>query len=186
MIDTKFKADLRSIEKFRRAYPEITSKVIQSKLEESAEYLEEAIRKRTPQFTDTLRTSILSHKVVFGEQIRVSTDLKYGLPVELGSKPHWPPQDALQMWVERKLGKSGSEARAVTFMIAWAIAGHPDIRRTSKKGKSYTISKKSGKSKGGTKGHYMFRDGYKAAKPAINRILAEIPDEIVRQVEAMG
>lgn len=57
--------------------------------------------------------------------------LSYAIPVELGTKPHFPPVDAIQNWVEVKLHLYGAEAEEAARSIAWKIAHY------------------------GTKGHFM-------------------------------
>ena len=52
----------------------------------------------------------------------VGSPLNYALPVELGSKPHFPPLAPLQDWVEKKLGVDKSESRQVAFLVARKIA----------------------------------------------------------------
>jgi len=52
----------------------------------------------------------------------VGSPLNYALPVELGTKPHFPPLAPLQDWVEKKLGVDKSESRQVAFLIARKIA----------------------------------------------------------------
>ena len=52
----------------------------------------------------------------------VGTSLPYALPVELGSKPHFPPVEPLEEWARIKLGVPASEARGVGFAIARKIA----------------------------------------------------------------
>ena len=53
----------------------------------------------------------------------VSTPLAYALPVEIGTKPHFPPLEPLIDWVKVKLNISGEkEARGVAFLIARKIS----------------------------------------------------------------
>jgi len=53
---------------------------------------------------------------------KVFSPLAYAVPVEAGSRPHFPPLDPIRLWVERKLGKSGAEARSVAFLVARKIS----------------------------------------------------------------
>lgn len=82
-------------------------------------------------------------KGLFGS---VATAQLYGLPVEEGTKPHFPPETALWDWVRLKLGISDKqEMISVAYLIALKISHH------------------------GTKGKHMFRDGYTAAEPKMKR-----------------
>lgn len=74
----------------------------------------------------------------------VSTSCPYALPVELGSKPHFPPVQPLEDWVRAKLGESDPDvARGIAFCIARKIAAH------------------------GTKGQHMFQRALDASKDQI-------------------
>jgi len=54
---------------------------------------------------------------------RVFDAVSYALPVELGSRPHFPPIGPIALWVRRKLGISDErEARSVAFLIARKIS----------------------------------------------------------------
>jgi hypothetical protein len=54
---------------------------------------------------------------------RVFDPVAYAAPVEEGSRPHFPPVGALEVWVRRVLGISDErEAHSVAFVIARAIS----------------------------------------------------------------
>lgn len=63
----------------------------------------------------------------------VGTSAAHAVPVELGTKPHFPPVAPLEDWVKAKLGVEPKDARRVAFLIARKIAAR------------------------GTKGAFMFR-----------------------------
>jgi hypothetical protein len=46
----------------------------------------------------------------------------YGLPVERGTKPHWPNINNLKGWVRRKLQVPLEDVDSVTYLIARSIA----------------------------------------------------------------
>lgn len=52
----------------------------------------------------------------------IGSNLNYAVPVELGSKPHFPPVEPLADWARAKLGVPESEARSVGFLIARKIS----------------------------------------------------------------
>jgi hypothetical protein len=84
----------------------------------------------------------------------------YAGPVELGTRPHFPPPSALLLWVQKKLGiENEKEAKSVAFLIARAI------------------------SRRGTKGDHMF-------DKALDQLKLEAPGimerEIAVAIEAAG
>lgn len=77
-------------------------------------YLDRETRENTPTAAGTLRSAWLPNvdvvaatDTVYG---RLTNPLPYALPVELGSRPHYPPLEPLINWVEQKLGLQGDEA----------------------------------------------------------------------------
>lgn len=53
----------------------------------------------------------------------VSTSVRHAVPVEIGTRPHFPPIDPLIDWVKAKLNIRGEkEARGAAFAIARKIA----------------------------------------------------------------
>ena len=48
---------------------------------------------------------------------------QYGIFVEVGTRPHWPPPAAIEGWVRRRLGvTSDRQARELAFLIGRKIA----------------------------------------------------------------
>lgn len=88
---------------------------------------------------------------VFGDTIigEVGTSLRYAVPVELGTKPHFPPVQPLADWAVAKLGVREDEADAVGLAIARKIAAH------------------------GTKGAHMFKEGIKANREQVNQFFEQ-------------
>jgi hypothetical protein len=89
---------------------------------------------------------------------RTASALAYATPVELGTKPHFPPIQPLEDWVTAKLGISGDEARSVAFAVAKKIARE------------------------GTKGAFMFKRAFEEnqdqARAIFERHLAAFIDEL--------
>ncbi len=52
----------------------------------------------------------------------VATSMAHAVPVEVGTKPHFPPVQPLADWAEHKLGLSHNEAGHVGYLIARKIA----------------------------------------------------------------
>ncbi len=66
---------------------------------------------------------------------RVFDPVPHALPVEDGSKPHWPPRGPIELWVRRKFGITNEkEARSVAFLVARKIArsGTPAVKMFQK------------------------------------------------------
>ena len=80
---------------------------------------------------------------------RVSTAAKHAIPVELGTRPHFPPVEPLIDWVVAKLGIVAPEAQ----QVAWRIA--------------LKISRK------GTEGAHMFERGLDATRDQVLRMYEE-------------
>ena len=67
---------------------------------------------------------------------------KYAAPVETGARPHFPPPDALLLWVQKKFQvEDEKQARSIAFAVARSI------------------------SKRGTQGHQMFSRGVEMLEP---------------------
>ncbi|MFP3386732.1 hypothetical protein, partial [Tritonibacter sp. SIMBA_163] len=52
----------------------------------------------------------------------VGTAALHAVPVEMGSKPHFPPIQPLEDWAHHKLDLPAEEARGAAFAIARKIA----------------------------------------------------------------
>jgi hypothetical protein len=106
------------------------SRVVQEELVAATEYgvnaLAGAVIPRTPANLGLLRQAWqtrvnavgTSHEVLG----RLFNLLGYALPVETGSRPHWPPIAPLILWAKRKFSLSDKEARATGFLVARKIS----------------------------------------------------------------
>ena len=90
----------------------------------------------------------------------VGTNIAYALPMEFGSRPHWPPRAAIEFWVKRKLRVPAQQAGAVAFLIARKIA-----RR-------------------GTAPRRIFALGLEDAKPRMAEIFSRLPKLILEKMDA--
>lgn len=70
-----------------------------------------------PVDTGLLRASILPDVVVQGKTVRgiVGSKVSYAPYQELGTRPHWPPVAALQVWAARHGMSAYVVARAIAF-----------------------------------------------------------------------
>ena len=121
--------------------------------------LEGQVKQRTPTDTGVLRASVFSELRITGQSLEeiISSPLVYGTPVEFGSKPHFPPPDALKAWARRKLGDE-----KLAFVVARAIA------------------------KRGTKPNNMFQDAWDANVGQVQQMLdnigVHVSEELLRQL----
>ncbi|MBW2606139.1 MAG: hypothetical protein JRD05_00740 [Deltaproteobacteria bacterium] len=162
MLKTRIMVDLRDLERLTMMYPKISMDVRESKLTEAMALLERAVKLKTPEGAGPihLRDSIHPKVSISGKKVKglLGTPLAHGEPREFGTKPHFPPIGPIQHWVEKKLGKSGDEAKSIAFAIAITIA-----RR-------------------GTKGAHMFDKGFEENEAQVKRILESIPAEIITRL----
>lgn len=84
----------------------------------------------------------------------VTTDVRYALPVEVGTRPHRPPIAPLIYWAQRKFQLSDKAAKHVAYAVREAIA-----RR-------------------GTRAQRMFHDGWDSALPYITAQFERTADEM--------
>lgn len=108
-----------------------------------------------------LKGSIFAAEDVLADNVIgvVGTPVPYAVPVELGTKPHFPPVDALIDWVERKLGVPADEAPGVAFLVARKIAIH------------------------GTEGAFMFQRAFEANQP---QVMAMFDAAVLRATERLS
>lgn len=148
--------------------PEITAEELERAVLEGSLLLEREVKERTPVGIGGgggLRGSIAAHEPrVLADRVigAVGTSLSYAVPVELGTRPHFPPIEPLADWARHKLGVPEEEATRVGYLIARKIARQ------------------------GTEGVHMFRDAFKASQPQIEAMLeratARIRDRLAGKV----
>jgi len=133
--------------------PELTQREMSVSLQEVLSLLEREVKERTPVGVGGaggLRGSVthaMSGIAASGIAGKVYSPLSYAIPVELGTKPHFPPVEPLVDWVQAKLGVPPNEARAVAFLVARKIATK------------------------GTEGRHMFEDAFRENTQQILRRL---------------
>lgn len=89
-------------------------------IRETAALIEEYAKDLAPVNFGQLRDSIKANlEIISGEVISatITTSCGYGMPVEKGSEPHWPPPGPLELWAQRVLGDE-----RLGFVVARAIA----------------------------------------------------------------
>jgi hypothetical protein len=96
--------------------PEIVLEELAIAVGNSMEYLQREAQENTPTDLGTLRQAFIPDTYVSPQLDAVfgtlTNPLPYALPVEMGTKPHYPPITPLIGWVERKLDLFGAEAEA--------------------------------------------------------------------------
>ena len=92
----------------------------------------------------------------------VGTASPYAIPVELGTRPHFPPIEPLKDWVVAKLGVDVAHAGSVAYLIARKI------------------------SRQGTEGAFMFRDTMNRQQATINSYFLQARQDIVAEMIATG
>ena len=118
-------------------------------LQRAGHEVESEAKQRAPVDTGHLQGSIQPR--VSGTQVSIGTPVKYAPYVEFGTRPHYPPPNALQPWARRHgFGPRGH------FMLAAIIA------------------------KRGTKPHPFLIPGYEAARGAIDGYVEELARDIER------
>lgn len=127
-------------------------------------YLQGEIQERTPAAHGTLRGSWTNDVERAGENVIgvVGTPLAYATPVDLGTRPHFPPVEALMDWVKVKFGVPDSEARSIAFLIARKIAAK------------------------GTQGAGMLEAAIAAAEPQLDRQFSDLLDHITSRLAPEG
>lgn len=148
---------------FERA-PEIVTEELTAATWESELLLEREIKELTPVgiggggglkgSVSAREPRILADNVI-GE---VGSPLAHAVPVELGTKPHFPPIQPLADWAEQKLGISHNEAGHVGYLIARKIAAK------------------------GTQGAFMFERAFKANEPQVQQIYSDARKRITSRI----
>lgn len=106
--------------------PEITAEEMRAGIWEASLLLERELKDAAPTgATHNLRQGISAKepKVLANNVIgEVGTSSIHALPVELGTKPHFPPVAPIKDWVKSKLNVEASRVDSVAFLIARKIS----------------------------------------------------------------
>lgn len=127
MAKEGLKGSKRLRQKFR-AYHQRASGKIEKALYKGGIVIEADAKLLVDVDTGHLRRSISTRLIKVGNKtiVEVGTNLEYGIIVEFGSMPHFPPVDALEPWVKRVIlngvEEYKGEARDVAFAVAKTIS----------------------------------------------------------------
>ena len=166
MTDT-IRVDLSELKRFidqTEGAEKVAEREAARTMDASLALFEEQVVSRTPVNVGMLRGSIATEFMRgTGLNMRgeVVTPIVYGEPVEYGRKAgKMPPVGPIYLWAYRKgiVTGPGPESRAIAWLIARAIGAR------------------------GTKGAFMFRDGYAAAKPHVIAAWEGLLDRVVREL----
>jgi len=156
--------NLDSLQQLAMKYPQAAANASRARITQAVMLLEAAIKRITPVGAGPvhMRDTIFSRVQMDGESVwgMIATPVKYGQPVEYGTRPHFPPVKTIQFWVEKKLGYTGKQAKSVAFLIARAI------------------------SRRGTQAREPFGRGFEEQRSQVVWILSQIPADIVKAVHA--
>lgn len=157
---------LAEIQSMLAQVPAVTERHTRIAITKGLMLLQREIAEATPTGANQLlRKSIIAQPVQVSESGLigvVGTSLNYAVPVEIGTRPHFPPLAPLQDWVVAKLGIEKKRAKSVAFLIARKI------------------------SKQGTKGAFMFRDTFKRLQPTINGYFSQARQAIIAELIEIG
>jgi len=116
---------MRELEAQLARGPAVVIEELEAAVTEADLLLEREVKENMPTAHGTLRASVFHEERVNDEGVigLVGTPLNYIVPVELGSRPHFPPIEPLIDWVKVKFGISGDKAaRGAAFAVARKIA----------------------------------------------------------------
>lgn len=125
-------SDLAALQRGFAAAPEFTRERLLTAMTEATLYLEREVKDAFPAVSGLTRASITSD--AFSTPAGVLGVVGSASPavaaVELGTRPHMPPVQAILLWVQDKFGLSGEEAEG----LAWGVARKIKARGTQGQG----------------------------------------------------
>lgn len=105
-------------EDLKRIHRDLHTSPMESAMRQAVLVVERDAKKNAPVDTGRLRASITGEvrsEGLFSSTVKgiVGSNVKYAPYVELGTKPHFPPLDALQTWAARRGMSAYQVARAI-------------------------------------------------------------------------
>ena len=158
----EFKARVEGLDDLQRRFkqaPLMVERYMRRFMKRALPVLEGEVRKRTPVNTGRLRASITHDVQGLGAKMQgvVGSAVKYAPAVEEGTDPHWPPYEAIEYWVRRKLRPPASQLYVVTRGVQQAIA------------------------RAGTRGAHMFQEALEESQARLGRMWSAIWGEAVEK-----
>lgn len=165
MISARVTTDsIRALRDLWAQAPDVAREEMLRTISEADDLLKREVTELTPVGVGGgggLKGSIFSSEQVLSDNVIgiVGTSQPYAVPVELGTKPHFPPVAPLIDWVQAKLGVSAEEAPGVAFLVARKISVH------------------------GTDGQFMFKKAFDANEAQIEAMFG---DAVIRITERLS
>ena len=160
-----FRVDLGWVRSLAKRYPAAYRRETVNLLDLIVRRLEDSVVEKIPRGIGGeagLAGSVFGEVNVSGREIKgiVGTPFEYGTVIEFGRRPGMgmPPVEPIKLWAQHKLGLTEEEADSA----AWAIAKKISIQ--------------------GFEGAQMFTETLQEHDDWIMRMLATLPDRIVRRV----
>lgn len=158
-------AQLTQLEAQMASSPSVVEQELTAAVAEADLLIEREIKDAWPTASGLSRSSITHVETVAGLHVEgfVGSTLNYVQPVDLGTRPHFPPVEALIDWVRTKLGvASDKQARGIAFLIARKIARQ------------------------GTKGAHVFDEALERLTPQLERIFGAAQARIASRLGLAG
>ena len=135
------------------ATPKLSKQLAKVAMIESTNYIKNRVQDKITSekitFQGGLQQSV--HATATSVKGSVYVGKKYGIFVELGTKPHWPPREPIEKWARLKLGQPG-----LGFVISRKIA------------------------QVGTKAHPYFWPTVWKSQRYVNHVFEQIPEALVK------
>ena len=117
-------AGLDALERGYAQAPEVTRRELLAAMTQGTQLVEREVKDGMPRVTGLTAASVASD--AFSSPVGVIGTVGSSQPsatfLELGTKPHMPPVEALVPWVKAVLGVEPKRARSVAYLVARKIA----------------------------------------------------------------
>ena len=152
---------LQTLERSLAAHPQVVREELERAVIEADELVLREVQDNWPHASGLSRESMHARELVDGLQVEgfVGSSLDYVQPVDLGTKPHFPPIEPLVDWVKIRFAvTSEQQAEHIARAIAWKI-----FRR-------------------GTQGAHVFDTVLKRLEPQLGEIFAKAEERIANRI----
>ena len=115
---------LKTLESALATHPQVVREELEAGIVEADELLLREVQDAWPHASGISRESMHARELVDGLQVQgfVGSSLDYVQPVDLGTKPHFPPIEPLVDWVKIRFAvTSEQQAEHIARAIAWKI-----------------------------------------------------------------
>lgn len=120
-MPAKISAEIKGLKEVQRnletAAKELRGTPMINAMRDATLVVDRDAKKNAPVDTGRLRASITPEVTTQGEIVKgvVGSNVKYAPYVELGTRPHWPPLAALEVWARRHHTSAFLVARAISI-----------------------------------------------------------------------